>query len=256
VSDALLEICVSSSCDPLVGVAGGDGSLAKWLLPTADGAAFRYDSALARCLDAGTGALRLWVHNRHVKALHMWRDLVRDPRVEVVLFESSGLAEALDVLNLIQAQVVLDAVAIVDGGAGAPVFGEALQRFVRQPDWRIQVFPFAKMIFEALEEVSTAPTNRWGLRPGSYRVRRVGEGEGAETPLVAGLVEEGGQEVADWWRRRPGCRGCERRGFCGGVVSGPEGGCLPGTSDVVEMAFQASVDLRAARDERPVTATS
>lgn len=217
--------------------------LELWVLPTDDGRAVSYDSALSDL--AGRGArLRLWLQNRHVRALRMWTDLLRTPGVEVTLFEADGLAGALNLLNSLRATISLDLPTLLDQAEGPDQVSAALERFLHDPLWRSQVLPFSQMLADVVQGRLTSPTIRSGHWPGRVRLGLL-EAGGLCPPAVASVERNGGLDPARWLLARRGCLGCELLRCCGGQLSQRSlGRCQPEARALVEQIAQTGAELR------------
>jgi hypothetical protein len=202
------------------------GPVERWVLPTKDGRALRFDSRLETTL-RNVDLLRLWVLNPHVKSLQLWIDVLRNPGVRVALFQAKGLSEAAALLNRLGATVILDLAAIQQTGDWAGEVNRVLKRYLSDPSWRAQIHPFAWMLSNALHRHKAPPTNRWGLRPGGFTVTVDSKPPAAEPDgrrLARALVEEAESDSALWLTRRRDCLDCDLFELCGGCLSPAEGG--------------------------------
>ena len=233
--------------DPAAQRPPDDGPAELWLMPQPQASMLRFDADLERILAPGWNRVRLFVHARHVRALMMWRDVVRDPRVEVVLFEAEGLASAANVLNALGATIALDVPAITALPGGVAALSDLLQRFVADPLWRARVHPFAGILARSLEDELAEPRNRWGLRPGGYRVvAGAQDGAAAAGAIVRALTDDAEQSAGAWLAERRGCMSCDAFRRCGAQLAvGPEG-CAPEIRSLVDRLQGVAADVHAA----------
>ncbi len=229
---------IRGDTDPGVAVPPGSDF---WLLPTPRGEALRYDApfaALPKALGPGS-ALWIWIHNRHARSLALWRDVVRDRRVSVVLFESEGLASALNVANALGARVELDVAGIAAQTGGPDALQQALARYLRDPMWRSELRPFTAMLRAAVDGNPLPLAGRLGIAPGS---RPCSFAVDPQEPLVHGALE------AISMTAEPGCGSpaCEHESHCRGRLAATPG--VPCTGPLLSLATtlrDAAADIRA-----------
>ncbi|MBN1774242.1 MAG: radical SAM protein [Deltaproteobacteria bacterium] len=232
--------------------ADGADRVERWLLPTPDGRALRFDADLAACCGPKVHRLRLWVSNRQVRALPLWQDLVAGDRTWVVLSELEGLDAALNVLNALRATVVLDVRALLALPGGAPALERATERFLRDRLWRAQLHPFSAMLVAAAKRRPVRPTTRLLLEPGTYRVTPSPAGPIEDGEPVTSLVREQPLDTADWLAARRPCLSCELFAVCGGQLADGDGRtCSAEAQALVARVCRVADELR--RDlEQPV----
>ncbi len=208
----------------------------RWMWPTDEGRALRFDSGLGSALYGPSDLLRIRVHNRHASALTMWQDLVRDVRVTVELFEAEGLETALNVLNALGATVRLDLPRIAASPEGPGALAAALERYLTDPLCRIQVRPFADMLQNAVEGRRSESTNVWGLPPGTFDVVwPEGDALGDDETACEQLRADVDRDLAAWQAQHLGCRDCPHLAICGGrLVTGGESPCGPTLRELVD----------------------
>ena len=228
--------------------APGDGFIETWLLPTEDGRAFRFDSGLDRPKGRRPPRIRLLVHNRQVKALVLWEDLLRARGVSVVLFESEDLEPSLGLLNSLGAVVELDVIRILEGPTGQAALCRIVECFVTDPQWKAQILPFSNVLANAMHERHSPFLTRWGLRPGNFEVAGERNTADAAAALILGeVVEESRQSLAGWLADRRPCLECDHRRICGGCLAAGDGKpCHPIAHQSVTRLGQVAVQVREA----------
>ncbi len=234
--------------------AGLPGHIHKWVLPTEDGAILKFDSQLERVLDRQTDHLRLWVHHRHVRTLTLWRDVLRDPRVCIVLFEGGDeLAKSLNVLNALEATIALDVASILDEDDGYELLCQVIDRFLTDPLWKSSINPFSGMLLNAVDGKRAPLMTVWGLRRGAFDVS-LGSGVDQDCAepipsLVRAMCREGGRSVTEWEAANGYCLRCERVDICGGRFAvGDDQGCIPQAKLLIDRIWDAAEKIRSDLD--------
>jgi radical SAM protein with 4Fe4S-binding SPASM domain len=236
-----------AAADPAAMPADPEGSPARrepWLLPTEDGRALRFDGALESLVDRRGGRAWLWIHNRHARSLAMWEDLVRRRDVVVGLFEAPDLARALNQLNAVEAAIAIDVPVVVAADGGAEALAAAVTRFLGDPLWKAQIFPFSWMLLAAVSGKPRPLTSRYGHPPGriDVAVGPVGD-DPAAAALRAGL-EESGASLAAWLAARRPCLECELLPICGACMARGDGSsCHPTALEIARQLARAGAEI-------------
>jgi hypothetical protein len=172
--------------------------------------------------------VRIFVHNGQARLLRRFQPVLQHPAVRVILFEGNDeLATALNLLNALDASVVLDLPHLCRTPEGAAQASQALRRFLTDPLWRIQLNPFAPMLRAALEGVATPWVDRWGLPPAAFECI-FGEGlsgraAGYASEVIRELAGEQQRGAAYWLDEHRACADCQLRSICGGQLSAAGG---------------------------------
>lgn len=224
------------------------GKHARWLLPAADPRALRFDSGLETKLDPATAELRLWAPTAFLRPLTMWEDLLRKPRVRVVLCEADGLDKALNLLDALGATVLLDVPAVAAQPGGPEAITRAVERFLFDPSWRAQVHPFSAILARRVHRHAAPLTNRWLLEPGCFHVtlpQDLASRSPQAAAAVEGLLDEQHCQPAEWLLARPDCLVCPQFILCGGQFADPHGRpCPPWLRALVDRIAAVGDELR------------
>lgn len=208
-----------------------------WLMPTSDGRALRFDSALHKHSAGRRGRLRIWVHNRHVPSLALWEDILRSGSTSVVLFEREGLEKALDILNDLAASfITLDIPTILASEGGGEALNTVLDRYLLAQEFTSQVFPFSRMMLATVNDLPTDWMNRWGLRPGGFDLEVMDpkiSDEGYAKEVIRSIHKEESYTMTEWLSLRPSCKTCELARICSGCLAPGDGG--PCSSEAMEL---------------------
>jgi radical SAM protein with 4Fe4S-binding SPASM domain len=217
-----------------------------WLLPSDDGRAYRFDSGLAFPRGSGPVRLRLWMHNRHAKALILWEDLVRRPGTSVVLFEAEGLGASLNVANALGATVTLDVPRILADPRGEEELRCAFDRYVSDPLWKVQIGPWSGILLRAMRGTRADFSTRWGPPPTALHLRDPARAvAGVAGEILRDVADDAGCSLAQWLIRRRPCLACEVRWSCGGCLARGDGeACHPTSLELVRRLHQVAADVR------------
>ncbi len=241
----------ASSPDP---EQGPNEELERWLLPSEDGSALRFDAGLERILASRAARIVIWIHSRNLRSLTMWRDVLRDRRVAVGVFDAgSALPAVLNALNGLGAPILLDMASEVAREGGSARLQAAWQRFLSDPLWHVPIQPFAAMLRAGVERVQ-APLADWrGLSREGCRVV-VAEGAGDAfrrlAPDLAGR-EVRSQGAARWMAEHRGCIRCDAFSLCGGALAEGPAGCAAPLADLVHSIGARSAEIREVLREMP-----
>ena len=259
-------VVASDTVSELFDTVEGKGRIERWVLPSEEGRPLDSDSDLPSLLEV-SDLVRLWVPNRHVKKLRMWQDFIQHVRTRIVLFEGDDeLSTALNLLNGLGANVIVDVQNIAKSAEGVRQLSAAVDRFLHDPLWKARLAPFAQMLRARVEGVTAPWINRWGLQPGSYtcviapgfaeRVARLaGTGSQADSPgdyarsVIDVLERERALSGSSYRADRSACGACDLRGPCGSQLSpGAEQPCSSAELALVrridDAARQIVVDLK------------
>jgi len=244
----VLYILVTDDCERLPDKPGPRSEI--WMLPGQNGKWLNYNSQLASVKrTSGSARMRLWCHNRQVKSLMMWEDLLRDKGVAVVLFEAEDLAQAMNTLNSLNALIILDVKSIVKHKNGADSLREAIERFMSDRLWRSQVLPFSQMIKSFNNREPIRLHGDLGLVSGSYRMVQAPYLSLAEGSVAIEIVDrldtEAKVPVANHFLKRLPCTRCEHYRFCGGrFANGDNRKCEPEIESLVAQVHAGTLKMR------------
>ncbi|MCP4715209.1 MAG: radical SAM protein [Deltaproteobacteria bacterium] len=224
-----------------------------WIMPTLDGKALQFDSPLSFPPRHRNARMRIWVHNRCVKFCTMWEDLLKRREVSVVLFEEPGLVPALDILNSMHASVHLDVLSILKSEDGFQSLKKILNRFLFDPEWSSQIFPFSNMLLNALENRQVHIVNRWGLNPDSFSVNTLPSAEavkGFGAEIVKMLHRENKPSPDVLQAKKDKCLKCALVKLCSGCLADVEGEpCDSDVTGLVSIIGEAADEIKKQLDQ-------
>jgi hypothetical protein len=203
----------------------------------------------------------MWVANKHVFGLNMWQAMLVDPRFTVVLYEADGLIGALNLLNSLGSNVILDVPSIASQEGGAKTLATILERFLSDPLWRIQIGPFSNQFVHAFEKRPVGMRSRWSFRPGTFGVRTMEDLDVGGSPTVEAMVADlhasQPTSVDDFRSAHSGCNRCEHRDVCGGqLVTNDQAGCPADVKELVSQIANKAAEVAGAQQaaaEAPAT---
>jgi radical SAM protein with 4Fe4S-binding SPASM domain len=208
-----------------------DRRTGRWVFASADGHGIRFGDGLQSMTTAPHQRVRIWIHNAQAPNMAMWEKLLHSPYCGVSLYESTGLKEAIEKLAQLGASIYLDIAALAETDSFEHLFS-LLEKYVFESDFQAQIFPFSRMLLNAVNGGGPQWMNRWGLEPENFRIH-VSEDEVIDADfggrdLLAELRREADLSLPEWLAARPDCSDCKFRTFCGGILSCGDGTpCAP-----------------------------
>lgn len=243
-----INIIVAENCEQLPDKLESRSEI--WMLPDKDGNWLKFDSQLSQIKSSfGTTRIRLWCHNNQVASLMMWEDLLRSKEVSVVLFEAIELPRAMNILNSLNALIILDVVSIVKEEKGSEILGDVLQRYLSDSLWSSQVLPFSQMIKSYINREPIRLFNEFGLISGFYNVVRANDMLSLSSTVSQDIVERlemhADADRVDWFLERQACTRCEHYRFCGMRFSqGDNEPCDGRIKSIVAQVHEAAVAMQ------------
>lgn len=221
----------------------------KWLLPTKDDGALSFDSSLESLLTRDTNMLRVWVQNHKVGSLAVWEELMVRPRVRVVLFQSAGLEAAALKLNHLGATIILYLPVLVNGSGWEEEVKAVFERFLSDPGWKSQVYPFTWMMANTVHNHAVPITNAWGFYPAPGKMVKDPSLTFSVYPPelldeMATLQEQLSQGGGPWLRRHKECLNCPLFKICGGHLAPVHGPCAKELYAFAERIYVEGLRLR------------
>jgi len=221
----------------------------KWVLPTKVGGSLGFDSSLESLLTRDTSMLRVWVENHRVGSLATREELMVRPGVRAVLFEADGLEAAALKLNRLGATMVLDLPVLVKSCGWEEEVKAVFERFLSDPCWKSQVYPFTWMMANTVHNHAVPITNAWGFFPAPGNMVKDPSLPFCVYPPellteMASLEEQLIQGGGPWLRLHKECLNCPLFKICGGHLAPVSGPCAKELYAFAEKIYVEGLRLR------------
>ena len=215
----------------------------NWILPTTDGRAIGFRSHLDYALGPGVRRVRIWAPAAQVKLLHLWARALRDPRVEVVLFDDgSSLERSVEILARLRTRVWLDIPHLLRSGWSSDEALALAKRYVNETGWKLPLHPFERILVSAVRGERVPLLGPDGLTPGRLRVcvGSLGGASDEAQEVVRRLLDAERATCVSAYLANRECAECSMLGICGGQFAPGTGGPCSSAVRAVVSELQAS----------------